>query len=65
MKFKVLGITKEAASNLSPRDEMSLVDFIGCVVSPSDELGSNNGMLLIMPDGELTHERFLDLARIS
>lgn len=53
------GITQEAYDSLSPMDIKSLKDMIGMEV----EYSLTEEEMLIMPDGELTHESFLILEK--
>ena len=55
--MKLKGLTQAAYSYLTIEDIQQLEEMIGCEV----EYSVTNKEMLIMPDGELTHERFLIL----
>jgi len=65
-KYKVLGITKYAERHLNVDDCECLIEMIGCIVLESQTLSHlDGGVMLEMPDGEITHICFLQLEEIQ
>ena len=66
MKKKFIALTPYAREHLTQGDQLDLLEMIGCEVFESDEMAEDdNSYLLIMPDGEKTHRKFLVLEELD
>ena len=60
-KFKILGVTEYGRSHLSEEDIMSIEGMIGFFAVNEGDTSTDGCILYNMPDGQLTHEEFLEL----
>jgi hypothetical protein len=66
MRYKLIDITEFAKKHLSVEDENHLKDMIGCEIIMCDERNeTDNAIMYIMPDGNITHECFLIVEQIN
>lgn len=59
-KYKLIGLTEYAKRHLTVEDLAELDDMIGCEIEQSDYNSFlDDEVMYNMPDGEITHSRFL------